>query len=220
MLSADNAALEQHVRAHRACTRCCVAGFIPRANPVTSLVVSSRVLLVGQAPGPVEADVTRPFAGRAGRQLMRWFARAGIGDEAEVRRRVSLTSVTTCFPGRNATGTGDRRPSVAEIRLCAPWLDGALALVKPALILPVGGLAHSRFLPNRRLDDLIGRVFDRDGQEVDDPSRASTVPVLLPLPHPSGQSRWLNEPTRVMLLERALERLGGLMTWAENTSRG
>ncbi|MFN2581409.1 MAG: uracil-DNA glycosylase family protein, partial [Candidatus Dormibacteria bacterium] len=81
--------------AHRACLVCVDAGFLPAAHPVFSGHTGQRVLLVGQAPGPVEADVTRPFAGRAGRQLMRWMMRAGFRDDADVRRRVYMTSMTT-----------------------------------------------------------------------------------------------------------------------------
>ncbi|MFN2452026.1 MAG: uracil-DNA glycosylase family protein [Candidatus Dormibacteria bacterium] len=206
--------LEAHARAHRACTRCCAAGLLPRAHPVFSLVAGARVLLVGQAPGPVEDDVTRPFAGRAGHQLMRWFERAGLGDEARVRRRIAFTSMTTCFPGRNRAGTGDRRPSGTEVRLCSTWLDGDLSLLKPPLVLAVGGLAHSRFMPGRRLDELVGRVFDGDGGAVAEPWPGAGR-LVLPLPHPSGQSRWLNDPTRVNLLNNALERLTSLVEWAE-----
>lgn len=206
--------LAEHTSAHRACSRCCAAGFLPHAHPVFSIVPAARVLLVGQAPGLVEDDVTRPFAGRAGRQLMRWFERAGLGGEAVVRRRIAFTSMTTCFPGRNPTGTGDRRPTTAEVRLCSSWLDGDLALLEPRLVLAVGGLAHARFVSGRRLDDLVGRVFGPHGEEVAEPWPPCDR-LLLPLPHPSGQSRWLNDPPRVARLERALERLGPLVSWAE-----
>lgn len=186
--------------------------------------IRQRILLVGQAPGPVERDVTRPFAGRAGRQLMRWFERAGLGDEAAARDRVYMTSMTTCFPGRTKDGSGDRRPSAREVALCGEWLDSLLPLLRPRLLLCVGGLSASRFLPGRRLDDIVGRAFTARGEEVTvagdgtpSPPRGGEPeePVLLPLPHPSGQSRWLNEPARMELLERALGLLGRLAAWAE-----
>jgi uracil-DNA glycosylase family 4 len=174
-----------------------------------------RILLVGQAPGPVERDQTRPFAGRAGRQLMRWFLRAGFRDEDEVRDRIYMTAMTTCFPGRRPDGAGDRRPSAAEVALCAPWLDATLELVAPKLIIPIGSLALERFLPAHRLDGVIGEAFTPEGALVRGTPRRS--PVLLPLPHPSGQSRWLNDPARVALLDRAIVRLAGLITWADAT---
>lgn len=172
-----------------------------------------RVALVGQAPGPIESDVSRPFAGRAGGVLLRWLVRAGFSDEADARRRVYMTSMTTCFPGRRPGGDGDRRPSRQEVALCSSWLDGVLRLLDPALILPVGSLALSRFLPGFLLDAAVGEAFDRHGQVLR--SRPWTRPVLLPLPHPSGQSRWLNDPKRVARLELALRRLQRLVAWAE-----
>jgi uracil-DNA glycosylase len=201
---------------HRACHRCVDAGFIPSALPVFSGTASQRVLLVGQAPGPVEQDQSRPFAGRAGRQLMRWFVRAGFAGDSDVRARVYMTAMTTCFPGRRADGAGDRRPSGREVALCSPWLDALLDVLRPRLILPVGGLALSRFLPGRNLDDVIGSAYAMSGERLK--ASPSSSPVLLPLPHPSGQSRWLNDPDRAALLDEALRRLADLVEWAEDAN--
>src|SRR5580698_9353460 len=200
-------------RAHRACTRCAERGYIERAHPVFSGHAGQRIMLVGQAPGPVEHDQSRPFAGRAGRQLMRWLIRAGFRDEDDVRDRIYMTAMTTCFPGRRPDGAGDRRPSAAEVALCAPWLDGVIALLTPRLIIPIGSLALERFLPGRRLDSIIGEAYTSAG----DVFRGSPRqwPVMVPLPHPSGQSRWLNDPDRVLLLDRAIARLGTLIGWAD-----
>jgi uracil-DNA glycosylase family 4 len=200
-------------REHRACTRCADAGYIPSAHPVFSGHAGQHILLVGQAPGPVEIDQSRPFAGRAGRQLMRWLIRAGFRDEDDVRDRIYMTAMTTCFPGRRADGAGDRRPSPVEVALCAPWLDAVIALISPRLIIPIGSLALERFVPGRRLDAVIGEAHTPSGAPCEGTPREA--PVLLPLPHPSGQSRWLNDPTRVALLDRAILRLSSLITWAE-----
>jgi uracil-DNA glycosylase family 4 len=200
-------------RAQRACTRCVDAGHIPSAHPVFSGHAGQRTLLVGQAPGPVEIDQSRPFAGRAGRQLMRWLIRAGFRDEDDVRDRIYMTAMTTCFPGRRPDGAGDRRPSAAEVALCAPWLDSVIALLAPRLIIPIGSLALERFLPGRRLDEVIGSAYKFGGSTCNGIPRED--PVLLPLPHPSGQSRWLNDPARAALLDRAIQRLESLISWAD-----
>jgi uracil-DNA glycosylase len=200
-------------REHRACTRCADAGYIATAHPVFSGHAGQHILLVGQAPGPVEIDQSRPFAGRAGRQLMRWLIRAGFRDEDDVRDRVYMTAMTTCFPGRRAGGTGDRRPTAAEVALCGPWLDAVIALVSPRLIIPIGSLALERFVQGRRLDAVIGAAYTPAGALCEGTPREA--PVLVPLPHPSGQSRWLNDPARVALLDRAILRLASLITWAE-----
>jgi len=201
---------------HRACVRCVDSGLLARAHPVFSGRGGQRIMLVGQAPGPVEDDVTRPFAGRAGAQLMRWLTRAGFNGEGDVRHRVFMTSMTTCFPGRLPGGSGDRRPSAREVSLCSGWLDAYLEVVAPALIICIGTLSQARFLPSRRLDDLVGHAWSPDGEVIS--GIPAGAPALLPLPHPSGQSRWLNRPDHVALLEASLDRLGELVAWAETTT--
>ena len=170
-------------------------------------------MLVGQAPGPVEDDVTRPFAGRAGAQLMRWFAAAGFAGEDEVRDRVFMTSMTTCFPGRLRDNSGDRRPSAREVALCRTWLDSYLELLAPRLLICVGTLSHSRFLPGKRLEEIVGHAWYPGGGLLHEDPPGET-PVLLPLPHPSGQSRWLNQASHAKLLAGALDRLRQLADWA------
>jgi uracil-DNA glycosylase len=211
------ATLQTLQEAQRRCTRCVDAGHLAASKPVFSGDAGQRILLVGQAPGPVENDCTRPFAGRAGRQLMRWFERGGFAGEADVRRRVYMTSMTTCFPGRTPDGRGDRRPSSREVALCSGWLEAVLGLLAPRLVMPIGSLALARFLPGHRLDDAVGRLFDASGAAVEAPGEVPAVlPLLLPLPHPSGQSRWLNAPARVRQLESALSRLAPLIRWSES----
>ena len=202
-------------RDQRACRRCVVAGYLERAHPVFSGRTGQRILLVGQAPGPYEVDANRPFAARAGRQLMRWMERAGFSGDADVRERMYMTAMTTCFPGRRPGGQGDRRPSAREVALCSPWLDAALELLHPRLILPVGSLALERFLPNRRLDQVVGEAYSETGHVI--VGAPAAAPVLLPLPHPSGQSRWLNGTAQSALLDRALQRLQELVGWAESS---
>ena len=162
------------------------------------------MMLIGQAPGAVEAVRRLPFQGRSRKVLMGWLIRAGFSSEAQVRRQVYMSSITKCFPGKGSGG-GDRRPSRAEVDLCRPHLDRQLALIKPDLLILVGGLAHERFLPGRPLDTLVGRLFDASGREVS--GRTGARPLLVPLPHPSGASRWLNVVENRALLDRALRQL-------------
>ena len=156
-----------------------------------------RLMLIGQAPGIVELGPRKPFAGRAGSELERWMQRAGFAGDDHFRGLTYITSVTKCFPGKAKSGGGDRRPSRVEVEQCRPWLIGQLELVRPRLILLVGTLAIEQFLqhlPGRSLDILVGRLFETNGGE----------PLLLPLPHPSGASRWLNDHGNRAQLERAL----------------
>ncbi len=178
----------------RACTRCVDAGFIPRAFPIVAGKASDRVMIIGQAPGAVELTTGLPFSGRAGAELRRWLARAGIDEEHLPYR----TSMTKCFPGKavGPSGAGDRKPSPGEIANCAPWLARELALVRPKIVLLVGQLAIERFIGKVPLASVVG-ISRRDGVDPD-------ARVLIPLPHPSGASRWLNQPANRALLDRAL----------------
>jgi uracil-DNA glycosylase family 4 len=137
------------------------------------------------------------FAGPAGRFLENWLERAGF-PAGYFRRHVYLTSLTRCFPGKSPSGNGDRPPSNAEIALCRRYLDRELELLQPKLVLLVGKMAIDACLGRRPLVDTVGQVFNHEGR------------LFLPLPHASGVSRWLNDPSNRALLDRALEELSRL----------
>ena len=166
----------------RACRRCLEAGYAITPGAVCSGPATACVMIVGQAPGVTEIEVGRPFNGPSGRRLFRWLAQAGW-EEAEFRTRQYMTAVTKCYPGKGSGGKGDRVPTRTEQKLCAPYLERELALVRPRIIIPVGGLAVRRFLGSVRLAEVVGEVVrDEAGR------------WIVPLPHPSGASLWLNQP--------------------------
>jgi uracil-DNA glycosylase len=157
--------------------------------------VTSRVILVGQAPGDKEPKLGRPFAWTAGKTLFKWFHAALGWTEDEVRDCVYFAAVCRCFPGKRPEG-GDRVPAPDEIANCSAWLEREFALLRPTLVLPVGKLAIAQFLPSAPLNDTIGRSFQITylGQPVD----------CIPLPHPSGASPWHRMEPGKTLLHRAL----------------
>ncbi len=162
------------------------------STPISDVRDRHRALIVGQAPGIHEAALGRPFGADAGRRLRRWFADYGLDDEERFRATFAMTAVMKCYPGRVPGGRGDRRPSPAELRSCAPWTDAVLRLLDPPLVVPVGGLAIDRLLGPSRLANVVGHRFDVDGR------------TWIPLPHPSGASAWLNAPAHRVLVERAV----------------
>jgi uracil-DNA glycosylase len=164
-----------------------------------------RILLVGQAPGLRATIQDRPFAGIAGDKLRAWFEKGGI-PKAEFYARIHFAAVTRCYPGRLPGARGDRVPSAEEQALCRPWLDELIVALQPEIVLLVGSLAIRTFLgPFKSLSDVVGTATIRDGVR------------YLPLPHPSGVSRWLNEPVNVAAVDRAMTILRG---WIEETRRG
>ena len=181
-----------------ACRACAAAGYLAAANPIRpGLLEDPRIMLIGQAPGPVTDRKGYHFAGPAGRFLETWFERAGF-PPGYFRRHVYLTSLTRCFPGKSPSGNGDRPPSGAEIALCRHFLEREFELLEPKLVLLVGKMAIDACVGRRPLVDTVGRVFARDGRR------------YLPLPHASGVSRWLNDPGHRALLDRALTELSRL----------
>jgi uracil-DNA glycosylase len=185
------AAIEKHLAVLRTCTRCPAM----HRPAVVGRAVSGRVILVGQAPGDKEPKLGRPFAWTAGKTLFKWFHEALGWSEDETRNRLYFAAVCRCFPGKRPEG-GDRVPAPDEIERCSAWLAREFALLQPELVLPVGKLAISQFMPLAPLTDVIGRSFQVDyrGRAVD----------CIPLPHPSGASPWHRIEPGKTLLRQAL----------------
>jgi uracil-DNA glycosylase len=161
--------------------------------------VVSRVMLVGQAPGPREGALGRPFAWTAGRTMFGWFENALGVDEETFRSRVYMAAVARCFPGK-ASGGGDRKPDPREIERCRQWLAREAAILRPELVIAVGALAIEQVLGTRAaLTELVGTTTHRDwhGCSVD----------VVALPHPSGASPWHKVEPGKRLLRKALQGL-------------
>jgi uracil-DNA glycosylase len=180
------------------CRLCAEAGYPLESLPVRAPGAGQRAYLFGQAPGAIEGVQRLPLRGRAGRTLRRWLEL----EEDEFYARFYCASVTRCYPGRAASGRGDRAPTSREQQLCAFWRDRELELLRPRLIVTVGGLALKRLLGFPSLTPCIGERYELAG-----------TPVV-PLPHPSGASGWLNDPANrerlaaaAALVRRELARL-------------
>lgn len=175
-------------RANRTCRACADAGFPIASAPIFEGFAGQRALLVGQSPGSAEIQEVRPWRGRAGKTLRRWLDL----DEEAFYATFYCCSVTRCYPGKSPGGRGDRTPAPTEVELCGFWLDRELHLLRPELILTVGGLAARQVLGIRRLTDTVGA------------RRRLGEAVAIPLPHPSGASGWLNLPENRVKLAQAI----------------
>src|SRR4051812_32276974 len=185
-------------RDNRGCRACLEAGYPLESLPVFEGRAGQRAYILGQAPGVVEGEERRPWRGRAGQTLRRWLDL----DEDAFYATFYCASVTRCYPGRPLSGRGDRTPTPREQQLCAFWREWELRLLRPRLILTVGGMAARRLLGLTNLTACVGSRFDHDGA------------CAIPLPHPSGASGWLNAPANRAKLDDALalvhEQLGRL----------
>ena len=174
-------------RDNRSCRACVEAGYPLESWPVLEGHAGQRAYVLGQAPGIVEGEERRPWRGRAGRTLRRWLEL----DEDEFYATFYCASVTRCYPGRPPSGRGDRTPTPREQELCEFWRAWEFELLRPELVLAVGGLAIRRYLSLTSLA-CVGERYERDGA------------VVIPLPHPSGASAWPNMPANRERLDTAL----------------
>jgi uracil-DNA glycosylase len=187
-------------RDNRVCRACLEAGYPLESLPVVQPYTGQRAYMFGQAPGQVEGMERLPWRGRAGRTLRRWLEL----DEDEFYATFYCASVTRCYPGKAPSGRGDRTPAPREQELCAFWRDWELRLIRPKLIVTVGGLAARRLLGLKSVTECVGRRYDAEGA------------LAIPLPHPSGASGWLNDPVNraqvaeaATLIRAELRRLDG-----------
>jgi uracil-DNA glycosylase len=172
----DLAALHAEIVGHRGC------GFEP-CEAATSMVPgegspSADVMLVGEAPGANEDRLGRPFVGRAGRLLDELLAAAGLERDA-----VWITNVVKARPPKN------RDPQAAEVAHCMPWLEAEVALIRPALIVPLGRHALRHFAPDAKIADVHGTLLPAGDR------------TLFPLYHPAAAM--YNQSLRATLFEDA-----------------
>ncbi len=184
--------LGDHVAQLLQCRRC------PRmqSTPVSGGAVLSDVMLIGQAPGPREPVLQRPFAHTAGKTLFRWFEEFCGLSESTVRSTIYFAAVCRCFPGKTSGG-GDRVPAPDEIHNCSSWMNNEIKILRPQLVIPVGRLAIAQFIDCTKLEEVIGHKFRVQ--------RAQHRFDLIPLPHPSGASPWHKVLPGKRLLESALK---------------
>lgn len=195
----QNSAIADHINALSKCKKC-----PEMIGPVvTHQPILSKVLLVGQAPGPHEGRFGKPFAWTAGKTMFRWFQSIGI-DEEHFRSFAYMSAVCRCFPGKSKQG-GDRVPSRIEIANCGDWLKAEFEILDPTLVIPVGKLAIAQFMKADSLELVIGKQHSLNlhGKQRD----------VIPLPHPSGASTWFKREPGKTLLAHALELINRHPDW-------
>ncbi|MFD1623538.1 uracil-DNA glycosylase [Azospirillum griseum] len=125
------------------------------------------ILLIGEAPGEDEDRQGKPFVGVSGKLLDRMLAQIGL-DRSAVR-------ITNILPWRPP---GNRSPTAAEIAACLPFLERHVALVRPKLLVALGGVSAKTLL------DRTEGITRLRGQWRDYPTPQGAIP-LLPMLHPA-----------------------------------
>jgi DNA polymerase len=114
---------------------------------------AARLMLVGEGPGATEDQTGRPFVGAAGELLSKILGSIGIARDA-----VYIANIVKCRPPQN------RKPLPEETAACLPYLHRQIALVKPRVLIALGGTAAESLLGVKKtLGELRNRVHRYDG---------------------------------------------------------
>jgi uracil-DNA glycosylase family 4 len=163
-------------------------------KPILTGIRTKPIMLIGQAPGIKEYSTGKPFQGQAGQDIRKVFAQVGVDEFNEL---VWSTAVVKCYPSRkwvkNTRRGGsrieDETPSTRMVKNCQSFLEHQIELVKPRVVVTLGGFPIKAYLRLRgrkvsegKLSEFVGRSEEWEGRKI------------IFFPHTSGSSRWLNSP--------------------------
>ena len=147
--------LERLKEEYKNCERCPLL-VRNRTNVVFGTGDSSRVLIIGEAPGMKEDLRNEPFVGRSGEVLNFLLADIGLS-----RSDVYITNTILCRPPDN------RNPSSEELKNCNSRLDRHVEILDPEVIITLGNFATKYILgTSEGITKIHGRVFEKNGRKV------------------------------------------------------
>lgn len=138
----------------------------PLADAGTNVVIcrgnpKAKLMIVGEAPGPQENEVGKPFVGRAGKMLDQVLQAVNFDPEQDV---FISNSVFRMPPGTD--GKAFRKPTNEEIEHYKPYLLQIIDLVDPRIILLTGNVATQSLLGLTGITKLRGVWHQWDGRHV------------------------------------------------------
>jgi len=145
----------------------------PLADAGTNVVIcrgnpQAKIMIVGEAPGPQENVIGKPFVGKAGQLLDQILQAAKFDPEKDV---FISNSVFRMPPGDD--GKNFRKPTNEEIEYYKPYLLEIIRLVDPKILLLTGNVATQSLLGKTGITKLRGQWFDWNGR------------FVMPIFHPS-----------------------------------
>ena len=144
--------LDQLAKQIRTCVECPLHQSRTLAVPGDG-EASAKVMIIGEAPGKDEDKTGHPFVGSAGRYLDHMLEGSDID-----RKDFFITNIVKCRP------EGNRAPKRPEIETCTSlYLFEQINLIKPKLILLLGGVAVKKMLGLQTVEEGRGKVIERDG---------------------------------------------------------
>ena len=136
------------------CTKCNLhfsrKNAVPGEGPA-----DARIMFIGEGPGFHENEQGRPFVGAAGKFLDELLDGIGMN-----RQQVFIGNVVKCRP------PGNRDPQPDELLACSDYLERQIQAINPRVIVTLGRFSMGRFLPNARISEIHGQIFQVKGRTV------------------------------------------------------
>ena len=114
--------------------------------------IDAELMFVGEAPGADEDEQGEPFVGRAGELLTRIIQTMGFR-----RGEVYIANILKCRPDTPGQASGNRKPTTDEMKTCIPYLHEQLDLIRPRVIVALGGTAMEGLLNKSGITKLRGQ---------------------------------------------------------------
>ncbi len=156
--------------------------------------IDAQLMFVGEAPGADEDEQGEPFVGAAGQLLTKIIAATGLS-----RGDVYIANILKCRPDMPAGSSGNRKPTPAEMQTCIRYLHEQIDLIKPKVLVALGGTAMEGLLGLTGITKLRGHWHEYRG-----------IP-LMPTYHPAYllRNQAMSEKRRVWEdMLAAMEKLG------------
>ena len=117
---------------------------------------NARLMFVGEGPGADEDASGLPFVGKAGQLLNNMIKAMGLQ-----REEVYIANIVKCRP------PGNRTPEPIEANTCSPFLLRQIDIVRPQVIVALGGTAATYLLGVKQsLSSLRGRWYSTRGAKL------------------------------------------------------
>jgi uracil-DNA glycosylase len=120
--------------------------------------IDAQLMFVGEAPGADEDEQGEPFVGAAGQLLTKIISATGLS-----RSEVYIANILKCRPDMPAGSTGNRKPTPAEMQTCIPYLHEQIDLIKPKVLVALGGTAMEGLLGLTGITKLRGQWHEYRG---------------------------------------------------------
>ncbi|MDH5533715.1 MAG: uracil-DNA glycosylase [Candidatus Pacebacteria bacterium] len=148
---------------------------LPLATKASDIIpgegtVHATVMLIGEAPGALEAIERRPFVGRSGQLLRKVITQLGL-DFSDLY----ISNIIKVRPPEN------RDPSKKEIESYKLFLDEEIEIIDPLLIITLGRLSMNKFLPKVKISQVHGQIHDIEWN--------GKMRKILPMYHPAAALR-------------------------------